>query len=52
MTNTKLSKKINPIINLEERIIVELKLLKNKATIDKSTYKNIRFKTRQCKLVR
>ena len=35
-------KKINHIFNLEKRITSELKLLKNKEIIEKSTYKNIK----------
>ena len=47
--NSKLSKldipagkEINHIVNLEKRIISELKLLKDKEIIDKSTYKSIK----------
>ena len=35
-------KKINHIVNLEKRITSELKLLKDKEIIDKSTYKSIK----------
>ena len=35
-------KEINQIINFEKRITSELKLLKNKEIIDKSTYKSIK----------
>ena len=37
------SKEINHIANLEIRIISELKLLKDKVIIDKSTYKSIKL---------
>ena len=36
------SKEINHIVNLEKRITSELKLLKDKEIIDKSTYKSIK----------
>ena len=39
-------KEINHIINLEKRIASELKLSKNKETIDKSTYKSIKMGSR------
>ena len=35
-------KELNYIINFEKRITSELKLLKNKEIIDKSTYKSIK----------
>ena len=35
-------KEINHIVNLEKRITLELKLLKDKEIIDKSTYKSIK----------
>ena len=35
-------KEINHIINLENRIISELKLMKNKENMDKFTYKTIK----------
>ena len=35
-------KEINHIINFEKKITSELKLLKNKKIIDKSTYKSIK----------
>ena len=35
-------KEINHIINLKERITSEVKLIKNKEIIDKSTYKNLK----------
>ena len=53
-------KKINHIVNLEKRITSELKLLKEKEVIDKSTYKSIKpvgsrpsaFYTVQVKFIR
>ena len=40
--NIPASKEINRIVNLEKRITSELKLLKDKEIIDKSTYKSIK----------